>query len=213
MRTYSCDQCAVLKPWADAFGTDSIVLRAWQPGTDTRRDLLALLGLSPDGFIFGQLLNESLGFTAIEMLRAVNAHLASFNRTPDTATYRASIKARLALCDILPEGDPLKQIIDPVVLRGALARFREDNFWLTKTFKDTAFCRDWMETAVSPSLDGTAAVVKADLNIDDFAQALARAGARLASVVNSPASPDPLPPRRSRSTAEWARRLINRWSL
>ena len=186
-----------LKPWANAFGSDNIALRAWQPGTDTRRDLLALLGCPLDGFIFGPLLNESLSFTAIEMLRAVNAHLVSVDRTPDTDTYRASIEARLALRDLLPEGAPLSQIMDPVILGAALAGFREDNFWLAKTFKDAAFCREWMESAANPPLRGTAEVVDADLNIDVFARALARASARLAGVsgdiVNSPTDLDSLP--------------------
>ena len=202
-----------LKPWVDAFGADNIALRAWQPDTDTRHELLCLLGLPPDGFTFGRLLNESLGFTAIEMLRAVNAHLADFDLTPDIDTYRASIEARLALCDVLPAGTPLSRIIDPVILRAVLAGFREENLWLARTFNDATFCRDWTEAAASPSLHGTTTIIDADLKIDVFAQALARAGTRLAgvsdSVVNSPSSPDSVPLSYSRSTAGWARRMIN----
>ncbi|CAB3776438.1 hypothetical protein LMG28688_00232 [Paraburkholderia caffeinitolerans] len=138
----------LVKPWADVFGRERIVIRDWLQLKygDVRKDfVLSVLNLeSTHGFVFGKNNNKSLNVPHLEAIRLMNHHLPMFDECKSGEEWDRTSAARRIVSDVEGlSGPALAEIMSDQQLIDLWELFRESNALLEDEYMTRGALAGW----------------------------------------------------------------------
>jgi hypothetical protein len=126
----------MLEPWWEAFGTESVVVRVFQPSRLVDRsvfgDVLSVLGIrAKDAFALPERLNTTISGEAAEFLYLANQHFPSFNEG-DREGWELGQRFRAEAMPLFSGGSSIKHLLSPELIADTEALYGHDNAELAR---------------------------------------------------------------------------------